>query len=120
KPLYHSPQAGRREHRPDDRARLTYADRPEDHPRDDDRDERDKASSGTRDEIAAHPPGANRSPEVIDHQVDSMQRSPDCECPACPVPQPAQHHGDQEIQISSWDPFATSPEWDVEVIAQES
>src|SRR5437879_10287429 len=70
--------------------------RAEEHPGDDDGDERDRLPQATlergrhRGATAGEP--AQHTPQVIDHEVETMQRAPDDDRPARAMPDAAQHH----------------------------
>ena len=46
--------------------------------------------------------GAGRAqlpPHVVDHQQDAVERAPDDEGPAGAVPQAAEHHGEERVDV---------------------
>lgn len=51
-------------------------------------------------------------------EVHSVEETPGDECPSGPVPQPAQQHRDEQVQIGSRSATAVATERNVEVITE--
>src|SRR5690606_16779364 len=79
-------------------------------------EERDRAPpERSRTRAGARPP---LRPEAIDRQPHAVERSPDDERPGGAVPQAAEQHGDEQVQVGAGRPTAVAAERDVEVVAQ--
>src|SRR5687768_5872224 len=57
-------------------------------------------------------------PDLVNGKPDSMQQSPRNECPRRPVPQPAEQHGEHEVDVCAAGTFPVSSERYVQVVAQ--
>ena len=58
-------------------------------------------------------------PGVIDAEIGAVQRAPDDEGPGGAVPEPAEQHGDHQIDVAQHPAAAVAAERDVEIVAQE-
>ena len=112
-------------HAAQDGERIVEARCAEEHPADDDCNEgnqpRDRSPSDCRllirvlSEALAH-----CRPAVVDDEIHAVQTAPEDERPARAVPQPAEQHRDDQVQVASRRPLAVAAERDVEVVAQKA
>lgn len=58
-------------------------------------------------------------PEVVDHQEHAVQRAPDHEGPGGAVPEAAQQHREEQVQVAPGRPLAVAAQRHVEIVAQE-
>ena len=58
-------------------------------------------------------------PGVVDAEIGAMQRAPDHKGPGRTVPEPAEQHGDRQIDITQQRAVAVAAERNVEIVAQE-
>ena len=63
--------------------------------------------------------GTEIIPGVVDAEIDAVQRAPHDERPGRAVPEPAEHHGDHQVDIAQDAAVAVAAERDVEIVAQE-
>src|SRR5215831_16466026 len=95
--------------------------RAEEHPPDDDRHEGDDgsqyASARQRPDLDVL---AQRSPSVVDQQIDAVQATPDYECPRGAMPQAADQHGRHDVDIAAADRPAIATQRNVNVVTQKT
>src|SRR5205823_5104614 len=63
---------------------------------------------------------ARRPPTVIDDQVQAVQPAPEDECPPGAMPQAAEQHGDEQVEVAPCRTLAIAAKRNVEVVAQEA
>jgi len=62
--------------------------------------------------------GNDAQPELVQGQRYAVQRSPKDEAHGRPVPQTAEQHGDEQVEIGADTPLAVAAQRDIEIIAQ--
>ncbi len=56
---------------------------------------------------------------VVDAEVEAVESAPEHEDPCGTVPEPAEKHGDEEVEVAAGVPFSVAAEGEVEVVAEE-
>ena len=62
--------------------------------------------------------GDDREPELVQRQRYAVQRPPQHEADRRAVPQPAENHGDEQVEIGAQAPLAVAAQRDVEIVAE--
>src|SRR5574343_1976995 len=57
---------------------------------------------------------------VIDDEIDAMQGTPEYERPASTVPKAAEHHGQQQVDVTLQCSIPVATERNIEIVTQES
>src|SRR6202011_1852123 len=95
----------------------------EEHPGDHDGKEGDGPATNFRGQTSGRGVlfvAAPRMPEMIDAEIDAVQAAPHQEIPARAVPEPAEQHRHQQIDVTARLAEPVAAERNIEVVAQEA
>src|ERR1035437_1360062 len=64
-------------------------------------------------------PCTERVGAMVDHEINAMKRSPNDESPPCTMPEPAEQHGDEEINITPCLSLTITAKRYIEILAKK-